>query len=289
MGDLDRILSVLQEVRRRVVRVGVVLAAIFGFLLFFQLRPVRLPIFGASIPFGLPNFGVTIPFAYPVPNPFLNVAAQLFRLMTAWMLPPGVTLLNVGVGDSILIQMEIGILVSLVIGMPWIVHEVGAFLVPALRRNERVLVQQIGIPATVLFAIGTIGGFVWLTPFTFRLLFFYVGADGLPLTMGVQDFVTFALLYSLAFGVVFELPVFIYALTRLGVVKAATWQKHWRGAVLGALIFGMIVTPDNSGITMLIIATPMIGLYFGGAFFARRWERRRDVRPPPPRAIAGAG
>jgi sec-independent protein translocase protein TatC len=278
MGDLDRILSVLQEVRRRVVRIGIVLAGIFGFLLFFQLRG-----------FDARFLGVSVPFAYPWPNPFLNVAAQLFRLMTAWMLPPGVTLLNVGVGDSILIQMEIGILVSLVIGMPWIVHEVGAFLVPALRRNERLLFRQIGVPATVLFAVGTVGGFVWLTPFTFRLLFFYVGADGLPLTMGVQDFVTFALLYSLAFGVVFELPVFIYALTRLGVVKAATWQKHWRGAVLGALIFGMIVTPDNSGITMLIIATPMIGLYFGGAYFARRWERRRDAPPPPPRAVAGAG
>ncbi len=281
MGDLDRILSVLQEVRRRVVRVGIVLAAIFGFLLFFQLRAIALPV---------PFLGRSIPFAYPWPDPFLNVAAQLFRLMTAWMLPPGVTLLNVGVGDSILIQMEIGLLVTLVIGMPWIVHEAGAFLVPALRRNERLLLRQVGIPATALFAIGTAAGFVWLTPFTFRLLFFYVQADGLSsMTMGVQDFVTFALLYSLAFGVVGELPVFIYALTRLGVVRAASWQKHWRGAVLAALIFGMIVTPDNSGITMLIIATPMIGLYFGGAYFARRWERHRDSPPSPPRAVAGAG
>ena len=205
------------------------------------------------------------------------------------MLPPGVTLLNVGVGDSILVQMEIGLLVALIVGMPWIVHEVGAFLVPALRRNERLLLRQVGIPATVLFAVGTAIGLVFLTPFTFRLLFFYVSADGLPLTMGVQNFVMFALLYSLAFGVVFELPVFIYALTRLGVVKAAAWRKHWRGAVLGALVFGMIVTPDNSGITMLIIATPMIGLYFGGAYFAGRWEARRAERPPPPRAVAGAG
>jgi sec-independent protein translocase protein TatC len=278
MRDLDRILSVLQEVRRRVVRIGVVLAAIFGFLLFFELKPVPVAVLGG-----------TVPLAYPWPNPFYNVAAQMFRLLTAWTLPPNVTLLNVGVGDSIFIQMEIGILVALILGMPWIVHEVGAFLVPALRKNERVLLRQIGIPATVLFALGTVIGLVWLTPFTFRLLFFYVAADGLPLTMGVQNFVTFALLYSIAFGVVFELPVFIYALTRLGVVKAAAWRKHWRGAILGALVFGMIVTPDNSGITMLLIATPMIALYFGGAYFAGRWESRRAERPPPPRAVAGAG
>jgi len=107
--------------------------------------------------------------------------------------------------------------------------------------------------------------------------------------LGVQDFVTFALVYSLAFGVVFELPVFIYALTRLGVVRAEAWRKHWRGAVLGALVFGMVVTPDNSGITMLIIATPMIGLYFGGAYFARRWEARRDLVRDGPRGAVGAG
>jgi sec-independent protein translocase protein TatC len=277
MGDLDRILSVLGEVRRRLVRVAVVLAGIFGFLLFFELVPVALPVPGG-----------TIPVAYPWPSPFYNVTAQVFRAMVHWMLPPGVVLLNVGVGDSIIVQMEIGILLTVILGMPWIVHEMAAFLIPALRRNERSLLRQVGVPASILFALGTAIGLFFLTPFTFRLLFFYVDAMGLQPVLGVQNFVTFALLYSLAFGVVFELPVFIYALTRLGVVHASAWRKHWRGAVIGALVFGMIVTPDNSGITMMIIAVPMMGLYFGGAYFASRWERRRD-RPDGPRALAGAG
>jgi sec-independent protein translocase protein TatC len=277
MGDLERILSILQEVRRRAVRIGVVLAAIFGFLLFFELKPIEVR-----------AFGFALPFAYPWPNPFYNVAAQMFIAMRNWMLPPGVTLLNVGVGDSILVQMEVGILATVIVGMPWIVHEVGAFLVPALRRNERLLIRQIGLPATALFAIGTAIGLLFLTPFTFRLLFLYVQADGLTPYLGVQDFVTFALLYSIAFGVVFELPVFIYGLTRLGIVRASAWRRHWRGAVIGALVFGMIVTPDNSGITMLLIAAPMMGLYFGGAYFAARWETHRDGRAPPSFA-AGAG
>ena len=277
MGDLDRILSVLAEVRHRLVRIGLVLGGIFGFLMFFELVPIRLTLLGHSVP-----------FAYPWPSPFYNVTAQVFGAMVGWMLPANVELLNVGVGDSIMVQMEIGILLALIFGMPWIVHEVGAFLVPALRRNERMLLRQIGIPATVLFAIGTAIGVFFLTPFTFRLLFYYVAAMNLAPVLGVQDFVTFALLYSIAFGVVFELPVFIYALTRLGVVKASAWRKHWRGAVIGSLVFGMIVTPDNSGITMLLIATPMIGLYLGGAYFAGRWESREADRRRPSVAV-GAG
>jgi sec-independent protein translocase protein TatC len=277
MGDLDRILAIVSEMRHRLVRIFLVLGPLFGGLLLVKLVPVRLSI-----------GGITVPFAYPWPSPFYNITAQVFRAMVAWMLPPGVTLLNVGVADSVVVQMEIGLLLTITLGMPWIVHEVAAFLVPALRRNERTLLRQVGIPATVLFAVGTAIGVFALTPFTFRLLFLYVAAMGLAPVLGVQSFVAFALLYSLAFGVVFELPVFIYALTRLGVVRASAWRKHWRGAILGSLIFGMIVTPDNSGITMLLIAAPMIALYLGGAYFAARWEHRTSVARPPA-LTSGAG
>jgi sec-independent protein translocase protein TatC len=277
MSDLNHILEVLGEARRRLVRVALVLGPLFGALLLFELKFVTLSI-----------YGLTVPLAYPWPSPFYNITAQVFRAMVTWMLPPGVELLNVGVGDSIVVQMEIGLLLTLIVGMPWIVHEAGAFLVPALRGNERALLRQVGIPASVLFALGTSIGILFLTPFTFRLLFLYVAAMGLLPVLGVQDFVTFALLYSLAFGVVFELPVFIYALTRLGVVRAVSWRKHWRAAVLGSLVFGMIVTPDNSGITMCLIAAPMVALYLGGAFFAGRWEAREAGRRRS-HAVVGAG
>ncbi|MFZ0890982.1 MAG: twin-arginine translocase subunit TatC [Thermoplasmata archaeon] len=276
MGDLDRILAVVSEARRRLVRILLVLAPLFGFLVTFQIRPIARHVGTWSIPLG-----------YPWPNLFYNVTAQVFRAMVVWMLPSGVTLLNVGVGDSVMAQIEIGLLLTLILGMPWIIHEVGAFLVPALRNNERLLLAQIGYPATLLFAVGTLLGVLYLTPLTFLLLFRYVAAMGLAPVLGVQNFVTFALLYSFAFGIVFELPVFVYALTRLGVVRASAWRKHWRAAVIGSLLFGMVVTPDNSGITMLIIATPMIGLYLGGAWFAGRWENRRDQRQPP-KAVVGA-
>ncbi len=264
MRELQRILTILGEVRRRLIRIAFVLVPIFAFLITFQLEPTTVTWMGHIVPIVYPQF-----------NLFDNVSAQAFRWMSAYMLPSGVQLLNVGVGDSVLIQMEIALLLTLILGMPWIIHEVGAFLVPALRKNERELIRLIGLPATGLFILGTAIGVFLLTPFTFLLLFKYVSAMGLAPVLGVQDFVTFALLYSLAFGVVFELPVFVYTLTRLGVVRAAAWTKHWRGAVLASLVFGMIITPDNSGITMMLIALPMMGLYFGGAYFAARYERRR--------------
>lgn len=269
MRDLDRLLSILSEARRRLFRIALVLGAIFGFLLVFQIQLV-------SVPLG----PLTLVLPLPIPNLFYNVSAQVFVWLKTYMLPPGVTLLNIGVGDSVFVEMEIALLLTVIVGMPWIVHELGAFLVPALRHNEVRLVRTIGIPATVLFAAGFLAGLFFLTPFTYLILFRYVGALGLSPAMGVQNFVTFTLLYSLAFGIVCELPVFIYALTRLGVVGAGTWKKHWRAAIIGTLVFGMIITPDNSGITMCLIALPMMGLYFGGAYFAARFETRQSGRGP---------
>ncbi len=274
MVSLAKILSVVGEVRRRLFRILLVLGPMFGFFLTFRIVPITFQL-----------FGLPIYLAYPFPDLFNNITAQLFRAMTTWMLPPGVLLLNVGVGDSVVVQMEIGALLTAIVGMPWIVHELGAFLVPALRKNERELLRRIGIPATVLFAIGTGLALAFWTPLTFRLLFRYVAAMGLAPVLGVQDFALFALLYSLAFGIVFELPVFVYTLTRLGVVPSTLWRKHWRAAVIGSLIFGMVITPDNSGITMVLIAVPTIGLYLGGAWFAARWERERR---PALRGATGA-
>ena len=264
MAGFNRLLQIVDETRRRLVRIALVIGPLFGFLLTFQLRLVVV---------GLGRW--SLPLAYPYPSLFNNITAQVFAALRQWMLPPGVSLLNVGVGDSVVAQLEIGLLLALILGMPWIVHEAAQFLVPALRQNERLLLRRVGLPASILFALGTVLALAWLTPFTFSLLFRYVSAMGLVPVLGVQDFVTFALLYSLAFGVVFELPVFVYALTRLGVVRASTWRKHWRAAVIGALVFGMVITPDNSGITMLLIAIPMVALYLGGAYFAHRWERNR--------------
>lgn len=268
MTDLQKLLGILGEVRHRLLRIFLVLGPLFGFFLMFRFAVYPLTVGPWTIPVLYPVFGI-----------FDNTTAQVFRAMTAWMLPGNVQLLNVGVGDSVLVQMEIALLLTLIIGMPWIVHEVAAFLVPALRRSERDLIRRIGGPATVLFAIGTLTGLLWLTPLTFRILFFYVAAMDIAPVVGAQQFVTFALLYSLAFGVVFELPVFVYGLTRLGVVRAQTWKKHWRAAVIGSLVFGMIVTPDNSGITMMLIASPMIALYFVGVIFATRWEHQQGVPP----------
>lgn len=123
--------------------------------------------------------------------------------------------------------------------------------------------------------------FLVVLPFTFTFLYGIAIAMGAQPFLQLQEFLDFVLLFSLAFGIAFELPVIMYGLTVLGVVDADFWKRHWRFAVVGIFFFGAAITPDGSGVTMMLVAVPMLGLYAGG-YAAIRLRLRRsapDARP----------
>jgi sec-independent protein translocase protein TatC len=70
----------------------------------------------------------------------------------------------------------------------------------------------------------------------------------------------------------------MYGLTAVGLVRAATWRKYWRFAVIAIAFFGVVITPDGSGITMLLVAAPMWALYAAGYVACFLHERRKGLR-----------
>jgi sec-independent protein translocase protein TatC len=82
----------------------------------------------------------------------------------------------------------------------------------------------------------------------------------------------------LAFGIIFQLPIFMAGLTKLGIVAANTWKKGWRYAIVAFVIIGGIITPDVSGVTQIIVAVPMTVLYIVGIYICVRIERKEAER-----------
>ena len=89
-----------------------------------------------------------------------------------------------------------------------------------------------------------------------------------------MDFVSFILQFLLAFGISFQLPLIMYAISQSGMTDAKFWRKNIRYAIVAIVIFGAIITPDGSGVTMWFIAGPMIGLYLAGMLIVERKERQ---------------
>ncbi len=92
--------------------------------------------------------------------------------------------------------------------------------------------------------------------------------------LNIIDFVAFVLQFLLAFGLSFQLPLIMHAATASGATDAKFWRKNIRYAIVIIVIFGAIITPDGSGVTMWFISGPMIALYVAGMIFVERKERQ---------------
>jgi sec-independent protein translocase protein TatC len=105
-------------------------------------------------------------------------------------------------------------------------------------------------------------------------LYSYGQAIGVETFLNIDSFISFVLQFFLGFGITFELPMIMYAITLTGVLNALFWRKNLRYAIILFVIFGAIITPDGSGITMWLVTLPMLLLYFIGMIVIENREKR---------------
>ena len=261
----------IEELRDRLKSVLIVLMVLFVLFLTFSLGSVTIA--GVQVPMIFPAFASD-------QSPMAN---QFFLMLKAYLVPPIVNGLPLHFSfktpwDGVLVQIKAAMFLAVLVGSPVIAYELGRFIGPALKPSERRLILRVTVPVLVLFLAGIALCYVVVLPFTFRLLYSVqttVGADFLVLF--ADDFISFTLLFLLAFGLAFQLPVLMYALSWLGVVGADFWKKYWRFAAVAIFAFGAIITPDGSGVTMMFVALPMLVLYVIG-YAASRYAEGHRIR-----------
>ncbi len=261
MSEIQEINKHLEELRRRILKIVIVVIAITAFLLTFHAEPGEI--------FGIELF-------YPIPQPLDNIAAQITDYFRINLVPESVQLIQTAPGQAFFAQVYIAALVGIVAVMPIIIREVAAFLKPALKENEIHISRTITIPALGLFVAGCLFSYFLVIPFILDFLYKYGESAGLVTFLNIMDFVTFVLQFLLAFGLSFQLPMIMYATTASGMTDAKFWRKFIGYAVVIIVIFGAIITPDGSGVTMWFIAGPMIALYLGGMAIIERKEKKLE-------------
>lgn len=251
-----------EELRKRAVRVVLAVGIITVFILTFHVES-----------YSVDGFMLY----YPVPQPLDNIAAQVTTHLRDVLVPPSVQLIQTAPGEAFFAQVYIAALVGVAAAMPIIVREVSGFLGPALAESEIRVGRAISVPAIGLFVAGCIFSYQIVVPYILDFLYKYGESAGLITFLNVIDFVTFVLQFLLAFGISFQLPLGMYAVTASGMVAPDFWKKNARYAIVVIVIFGAVFTPDGSGITMWFIAAPMIALYVAGMLFIMRRVKTTSV------------
>ncbi len=260
MSELDGINKHLEELRKRLLRIVLVIGAISVFLLTFHAEPFHIAQFTLY---------------YPTPEPLHNIAAQITSHMRFNLVPEGVQLIQTAPGQAFFAQMYVAALVGVVAGMPVIIKELVGFIKPALKENEINVSRTISLPALGLFIAGCVFSYNFVIPYMLEFLYRYGEGAGLVTFLNVMEFVTFVLQFLLAFGFSFQLPLVMYAISASEMVDSDFWRKNIRYAIVIIVIFGAIITPDGTGVTMIFVAGPMIALYAAGMLLIERKERKK--------------
>lgn len=260
MSELDGINLHFQELRKRLLRIVLVIGIITAFILTFHAEPIQVN---------------EITLYYPTFEPLNNIAAQITNNMKLSLVPENVQLIQTAPGQAFFAQVHIAALVGIVVGMPVIIRELVGFIKPALKENEINISRSITIPALGLFIVGCVFSYNFVIPYILEFLYRYGESAGLVTFLGIMEFVTFVLQFLLAFGFSFQLPLVMYAIYASGIVESDFWRKNIRYAIVIIVIFGAVITPDGSGITMWFIAVPMILLYVAGMISIERKERKK--------------
>ncbi len=261
MSELEGINKHLEELRKRLLRIVLVIGAISVFLLTFHAEPFQIGQFTLY---------------YPTPDPYHNIAAQITNHMRHNLVPEGVQLIQTAPGQAFFAQMYVAALVGMVAGMPIVIKELVGFIKPALKENEINVSRTISLPALGLFIAGCFFSYNFVIPYMLDFLYRYGEGAGLVTFLNVMEFVTFVLQFLLAFGFSFQLPLVMYAISASGMVDADFWRKNIRYAIVIIVIFGAVITPDGTGVTMIFVAGPMIGLYAAGMLLIERKERKKS-------------
>ena len=215
---------------------------------------------------------------YPFPDPLHNISVQLTYFMRDTLLPPHVELIQTAPGQAFFAQIYVSLLIGVIISIPVITKEIVGFISPAINNKEnkkRILSVSVFLPLIALFVGGALFSYVLVIPFVLEFLYNYGEAIGVATFFNINEFISFVLQFLIGIGIAFELPVFMYAISLTGVTDASFWRKNFRYAIIIFVIFGAVITPDGSGITMWLMTGPMLALYLVGLAVIERKQRKR--------------
>ena len=198
--------------------------------------------------------------------PFFNFADKSFH----------VDIININVASQFMTHITTSFWFSLVLIFPYLVFEIWKFIRPALFLNEK---KNIGFAfgfGTFMFFLGCAVGYCLVFPFTFRFLTEYQISENITNQINLNSYMGNFLMMIFVMGVVFELPLLSWVLSRLGIVNREFLQQYRRHAVVVLLVLSAVITPSGDPFTLMVVFIPLYLLYELGIRLARKKPAEAD-------------
>ncbi len=147
-----------------------------------------------------------------------------------------------------------------IIGFPYILYEIWKFISPALYKKEKKSAVWFILSASILFFLGVLFGYYLILPLSINFFGGFNVSTVIQNEFNIDNYMGLLKTSVLSCGIMFELPVFIYFLTKLGLVSASTLREYRRYAIVIVLIIAAILTPPDI-LSQVVVSIPMLILY----------------------------
>ncbi|MFZ1982984.1 MAG: twin-arginine translocase subunit TatC [Desulfatitalea sp.] len=201
---------------------------------------------------------------------------QIFDILTApliGVMKSGDFLVYTNLPEAFFTFLKTAFISGLMLASPVILYQFWMFVAPGLYDRERRLAMPILLLSTLFFAGGVLFGYFVVFPFGFKFFIGFASETIRPMP-SIREYLSFASKLLLAFGLVFEMPMVITFLARLGIVSADLLKKYRRYAILLFFIVAAILTPPDV-ISQILMALPMMLLYEVSIVGARLFGRKK--------------
>ena len=182
--------------------------------------------------------------------------------------------------EAFWMYIKISAIAGLIVSLPILLHQAWKFISPGLVSKEKRLVAPFVLGGTALFAAGAAFCYLVVLPFALDFLLTYKIQYIKPM-ISVGNYMDFCLKFILAFGAVFELPMLMVLLARMGIVSADKLAKNRKYAILAAFIVAAVLTPTPDAFNQTLMAVPIIVLYEIGIIASRVFAGKRAAAEQP--------
>jgi len=195
------------------------------------------------------------------------------------VLPPGSHLIYTGLPEAFFTYIKVSFYAGLFVASPVVLYQVWKFISPGLYPGERKFVAPFVATSTLLFVGGVSFGYFLVLPSAYKF-FLDFSTDFLKPMLSMREYLTLTLKLLLAFGIIFEIPVFLFFMTKIGLVTPRKLARMRRYAIVVCFIVAAVITPTPDAFTQCMMAIPMIVLYEVGILVSRLAARRKDHEDP---------
>jgi len=172
-----------------------------------------------------------------------------------------INIINTDMAGQFTLQLNSSLLIGLVLGFPYLLYEIWLFIKPALTEVERKSANGFVFYATLLFVLGILFGYYIIAPLSVNFLAHYTVSPEIDNQITIDSYLSSVATLTLGTGVVFELPIIIFILSKIGIMTPQFMRSTRRYATIIILVIAAIVTPTPDILTMLTVSFPLFLLY----------------------------